>query len=110
MSQLEDKILHILLKDKIRFEREKTFTDLRKGKYRFDFFCPEIQGGALIEVQGEQHYISNPKFFKSRKEFNAAKERDRRKISYCLAHNIPLYCIPYWEIEKITKATDIFKP
>ena len=82
MSQLEDRIMKILLTNKIAFIREKTFTDLRKGKYRFDFYCPDIQEGVLIEVQGEQHYIQNSKFFKTKKEFNAAKERDRRKISH----------------------------
>jgi hypothetical protein len=36
--------------------------------------------------------------------------RDMRKISYCLAHNIPLYIIPYWEIDNIKRAEDLFNP
>lgn len=109
MSDLELKILKVLQKDKVKFEKEKTYSDLRRGRYRFDFFCPDIKGGALIEVQGEQHYKRNPKFFKTLKDFTAAQERDRRKIQYCLAHRIPLYCIPYWEIENIKSSKDIFQ-
>ena len=110
MSGLEEHILKILKHDHIFFEREKTFQDLRKGKYRFDFYCPySPRGRAVIEVQGQQHYQFIGKFFKSRHEFLAAQERDRRKISYCLANNLKLYCIPYWEIENIKSSKDIFQ-
>ena len=51
---------------------------------------------------GEQHYKYVAKFYHSRAEFMAAQERDRRKISYCLANNIPIYVIPYWELENLT--------
>ena len=52
-------------------------------------------------------YVS--KFYDSRAEFLKAKERDRRKISYCLANQIPLYIIPFWEIDNIHEAKDLFK-
>ena len=42
MSSYEEKIIAILKRGKIKFQREKTFSDLRKGKYRFDFFILPI--------------------------------------------------------------------
>lgn len=110
MSSYEEKIVKILKKEKIKFVREKSFPDLKKGKYRFDFFIPDYDGAPVVcEVNGIQHYEQVKKFQPTRQDFLAQKERDRRKISYCLAHGIALYIIPYWDIDKIQKATDIFQ-
>ena len=109
MSKGEEKIVNLLQKGRYKFEREKRFKDLKRGLYRFDFYV--VGGRAIpcaIEYQGEQHYQYVDKFYSSRAEFEAAKERDRRKISYCLAHNIPIYIIPYWELENIHTAADLF--
>ena len=109
MSKGEEKIIELLQKGRYKFEREKRFKDLKRGLYRFDFYV--VGGRAIpcaIEYQGEQHYQYVNKFYRSRAEFEAAKERDRRKISYCLAHQIPLYIIPYWELENIHTAADLF--
>ena len=109
MSQYEEKIVTLLKRDKISFEREKTFKDLRQGRFRFDFYV-YVQGGpAVIEANGIQHYTQVKKFQPTRRDFNAQRERDRRKISYCLANRIPIYCIPYWEIENLTCAADLFQ-
>lgn len=109
MSQYEEKIVALLKRDKISFEREKTFKDLRQGRFRFDFYV-YVQGGpAVIEANGIQHYTQVKKFQPTRRNFNAQRERDRRKISYCLANRIPIYCIPYWEIENLTCAADLFQ-
>ena len=109
MSHYEEKIVTLLKRGKIKFEREKRFSDLRNGRFRFDFYV-YIQGGpVIVEVQGEQHYQFVSRFYKSRKDFMAARERDRRKISYCLANQIPIYIIPYWEIENLTCAADLFQ-
>ena len=107
MSNLERVIYKILLKQKVKFVQEKVFKDLRNGLYRFDFYLPDLN--ICIEVQGAQHYQFNKLFHKKRSDFTKAQERDRRKISYCLAHSIKLYCIPYWEIENIKEYKDIFK-
>ena len=109
MSKGEEKIVNLLQKGRYKFEREQRFKDLKRGLYRFDFYV--VGGRAIpcaIEYQGEQHYQYVDKFYSSRAEFEAAKERDRRKISYCLAHQIPLYIIPYWELENIHTAADLF--
>ena len=109
MSQYEEKIVTLLKRDKISFEREKTFKDLRQGRFRFDFYV-YVQGGpAVIEANGIQHYTQVKKFQPTRRDFNAQCERDRRKISYCLANRIPIYIIPYWEIENLTCAADLFQ-
>ena len=109
MSKGEEKIVNLLQKGRYKFEREKRFKDLKRGLYRFDFY---VVGGraipCIIELNGAQHYQYVDKFYSSRAEFEAAKERDRRKISYCLAHQIPLYIIPYWELENIHTAADLF--
>lgn len=110
MSKGEEKIISLLKKGKYKFEREKRFKDLKHGAYRFDFY---VQRGrakpCLIEFQGQQHYQYISKFYRSRAEFKSAQERDRRKISYCLAHDIPLYIIPYWEIDGLRSASDLFQ-
>ena len=110
-SKGEEKIIRLLQKGGYRFEREKRFKDLKHGLLRFDFY---VVGGrskkCIIEVNGAQHYQSVRKFHHSRAEFVAAQERDRRKISYCLAHGIPIYCIPYWELENLHTAADLFQP
>ena len=106
MSKYEEKIIQILLKEKIQFIREKTFEDLRQGRFRFDFYLPQLH--ILIEIDGEQHFQQVKKFQKTRQEFLKQQERDRKKNSYCLAHKIPLYRIPYWEIQNIKTFKDIY--
>lgn len=111
MSKGEDKIVDLLNRDKIRFVREKTFPDLKKGSFRFDFYLPNVQGGpVIIEFNGEQHYSYVPKFYKNQSEWRKMQEHDRRKISYCLANDIKIYAIPYWEINKINSAKELFNP
>ena len=106
-SSLEEKIITILKKEKINFQREKTYPDLKFGYYRFDFFLPQYN--LLIEVDGAQHYKFSKLFHKKRQDFLKAQERDRRKNSYALSHNIPLYRIPYFEIENINTFQDILQ-
>ena len=106
-SSLEEYIIKILQKEKIKFQREKTYPDLKFGYYRFDFFLPQYN--LLIEVDGAQHYKFSKIFHKKRQDFLKAQERDRRKNSYALSHNISLYRIPYFEIENIHTFQDIFQ-
>ena len=108
MSSYEEKVITLLQKAKIRFVREKRFSDLRGGKYRFDFEVYVDGAPALIEIQGEQHYQRISKFHPKQSDFTAAQERDRRKISYALANQIPLYIIPYWELDNKSSAAALF--
>ena len=108
MSKGENKIVDMLNAAGLKFEREKTFKDLKHGIFRFDF-CVFVDGArAIIEYNGEQHYQFVKKFYKTPNEWRKMQENDRRKISYCLANNIPIYVIPYWELDKIRTAADLF--
>lgn len=106
MSKYENCVMELLKAGKISFVREKTFKDLKKGLFRFDFYLPNYCGRCvIIEVDGEQHF----KPIYGRQAFLKGQEHDRQKNSYCLANNIPLYRIPYWEISKLKKTSDLFK-
>lgn len=110
MSKGENKIIDLLNAAKIRYEREKTFSDLRGGKFRYDFYLPNVHcGDCIIEFNGEQHYEFVGKFYKDQVEWKKAQGRDMRKISYCLAHKIRLYIVPYWEIDQIKSVNDLFQ-
>ena len=91
MSKGEEQIAAILKKNHIKFIKEKTFKDLKKGHYRFDFFLPDTN--TVIEFNGQQHYTYTKSFYKTQGEWLAALERDRSKISYCLANDIHIYII-----------------
>ena len=54
MSKGEDKIVDLLNQAKIKYYREKTFSDLKHGLFRYDFFLPDVDGGrVIIEFNGE---------------------------------------------------------
>ena len=93
MSNYEEQIISVLKKSQLKFVREKTFSDLHGGKYRYDFFVPSQN--ILIEVDGQYHFFP----ISGRAALKSQQERDRRKNAYALAHNIPLYRIPYWAID-----------
>lgn len=105
-SSYEKVVVKILTNEKISFQREKQYKDLRNGLYKFDFYIPSRN--CLIEVQGEQHFQFIKSFFKKREDFLKAQERDRIKISYAAANNILLYILPYWEIGNLKDSSDIF--
>lgn len=105
MSKYEESVIKILKQGQISFVREKTFSDLKHGLFRFDFYIYNLNGApAIVEVDGEQHF--RPIY--GRQSFLKGQEHDRRKNSYCLANNIPLYRIPYWEIKNLKTSADIF--
>lgn len=109
MSKPEDAIALLLKKNKIPFEREKTFYDLRRNKYRFDFYLPNYKGKEiLLEYDGEEHFYFIKYFHKNLQNFKGAKERDRIKNSFSLARGIPLYRIPYFEFKNISQLEDLF--
>lgn len=108
MSKGEEKIEQILNISKIKFEREKVFPSLRNGKLRFDFYIPSLS--ALIEVDGEQHFKQVKRFHPTKCDFTHAKQNDYYKNSFALSHNYALFRIPYWELDKISTAADIFSP
>ena len=112
MSKGELQISSILTAAHIPFEREKTFSDLNGFKQthlRYDFYGTYKGKPFLIEFQGEEHYFYIPHFHKRRADFQKRQIYDERKISYALAHKIQLYCIPFWDLDKLTSVKDLFK-
>lgn len=110
MSKYEEYIMGILLKENIKFQREKTFYDLKKGRFRFDFYISNYKGKIyILEIDGQQHFERVARFQKTKSDFLKQQEHDRIKNSYCLANNLNLYRIPYWEIEKIKTFEDMVK-
>ena len=109
MSKNEDRIVDLLNLARIKYVREKSFSDLKHGLFRYDFYIPDLDGGrVIIEFNGQQHYYFVGKFYKNTQEWRKMQEHDRRKISYALANDIKIYIIPYWEINKITTARQLF--
>ena len=109
MSKGENKIVDLLNQAGIRFQREKSFSDLKHGLFRYDFYIPNLDGGpAIVEFNGEQHYHYVSKFYRTPRDWRKMQEHDRRKISYALANKIKIYIIPFWEIDKITTARQLF--
>jgi hypothetical protein len=54
MSKGEDKIVDLLNGAGIRYTREKTYSDLKHGKFRFDFYFKDAHGrDCIIEYNGE---------------------------------------------------------
>jgi hypothetical protein len=54
MSKYENKIMEILKSAKLPFFREKTFKDLKRGLFRFDFYLSDYCGrSVIVEVDGE---------------------------------------------------------
>lgn len=112
LSKGAEKIQRLIQEEGVNFTIEKTFPDLKssKGKpYRFDFaiYSDNWKQFILIEYDGEAHFQRIKYFHKNNTKYLNALGRDRRKNAYCLAHNITLYRVPYWEIDNINKLEDI---
>jgi hypothetical protein len=109
MSSIGEQHITSILKDAhIQFEAEKIFNNVPRIRYyRYDFYLPKQN--ILIEFNGRQHYEYNKFFHSKRSDFLKAQERDRRKISYALSKKIPLYIIPFWELDNIHTSTDLFQ-
>lgn len=101
-------ILNILKKEQIHFQLEYTFPDLKGKKgvpYRFDFAI--FKNGhlyCLVEYDSTLHFDKNNKLVKNPKRY---RENDVKKNVYCLAHDIPLYRISYWDLKNIHTFSDI---
>ena len=103
MSKGEDYIASLLSRADYKFAREVSIEGVRrKQALRYDFGIysnGELQ--SLIEVQGQQHYVQVKMFQPTHTDFTRYQEHDRIKISACLARGLPLYIIPYCDLETI---------
>jgi hypothetical protein len=54
MSKGENKIIDLLNQAHIKFVREKSFSDLKHGLFRYDFYLPNVGGRpVVVEFNGE---------------------------------------------------------
>ena len=117
MSKGEEKILTILRRGVkaglIRnLKREVVFKGLNyKGApLRYDIAFEGSKGLILLEVDGRQHFEYVKFFHKKYSTFRHMQANDRRKNEYALKHNIPLFRIPYWDLENINSIADMLRP
>jgi very-short-patch-repair endonuclease len=90
-------VSNILTELNIKFDRQKSFTNL-KYKYLlyFDFYLPDYN--ICIEYDGEQHFRSI-EYWGGDKQFEIIKLRDNLKSEYCKDNNINLLRLKYGKSE-----------
>lgn len=96
-SKGERKIEKILIQNKIKYIKQKTFDDcisIKKRKFKYDFYLPDLN--LLIEYNGKQHYTPID-FFGGKKAFNKRVKYDTIKEEYCTKNKIDLLVIKYNE-------------
>lgn len=95
VSKGEYSIMKYLKLNNIQYIKEKVFDD---SKFRFDFYLPKYN--IFIEYDGIQHY-KPVEFFGGDEYFNSVIENDSYKNEYCIANNIKLIRIPYYDFDNI---------
>ena len=87
-SKLERQIRILLEKEKINFEKEKTFEWLKnKGSLYLDFYLPDYN--MAVECNGAQHF-EPIKFFGGIETFLNRQKLDFLKYELCAEHNIKI--------------------
>lgn len=100
----EEKIIKILTENNYIFKTQYTFEDLKKVKpLRFDFAIFDDLNNliALIEYQGQQHFLEKPYGYYTEEKIQKIKENDSLKRKYCKKNNIKLIEINYKDFNKI---------
>lgn len=99
-SKLEIAIETYLEKYNIPYSKQYTYANLKSKKgyaLRFDFaiLSKNREVDCLIECDGNQHYVYNEFFSKSKENFDYMVENNKLKDNYCRINNIKLIRIPY---------------
>lgn len=91
----ENLVSKYLDNNKINYNVQHTFKDLKgkKGYLKYDFYLPEY--GVLIEYNGIQHY-KPIEFFGGVEVFKNTLKRDSIKKEYALKHNYKFIEIPFY--------------
>lgn len=107
MSKGEKKIESYLIGYSIKFRKQVRFKKCRLIKpLPFDFGVYEGNNLiALIEFDGEQHFVSKD-FFGGDEGFQKIQERDKAKDDFCKANNLNLIRIPYQSYDSIESILD----
>lgn len=105
-SLLEKQVESYLIENNFNYSSQKRFLDCNQGRSSYDFCLYSSSNIVLIEVQGQQHYQEVEIFDE---DLETVLKRDKLKEEYCLANNILLIKIPYWDIDKIPQYIPIEK-
>lgn len=99
----EEKIKNILQELNIDYISQYRFNDCKDVKtLPFDFYLPDYN--TLIEYDGLGHYKANPYgSWRTTEIVEKTKKHDKMKNDYCIANNIKLIRIPYFDYNKINK-------
>lgn len=101
-SKGEVKIRELLLANNIPFEEQKIFSTCKSENnvvLKFDFY---INNKYLLEYDGEQHFLIEPKGYYTSEKIQEIKNRDEIKNQWCKDNNIPLIRIPYTKYDTLT--------
>lgn len=99
-SKGEYKIQSLLIEHNINFIREYIFDELKDSiqvALRFDFYLPDYN--CCIEYDGLQHFENH--FGVPKDKYQHQLNNDNIKNDFCLAYNISLIRIPYYDYNKI---------
>lgn len=95
-------ISNFLMNHNINFIQQYSFNDLtgiNNGLLKFDFCCFIDEKLILIEYDGVQHFQVGGWY--DQNKLNYIQKHDELKNNYCKNNNIPLYRIPYYDINNI---------
>lgn len=96
-SNGERKVRKFLERNNICFIQEKKFEDCKDVRsLPFDFYLPDYN--AVIEFDGEQHFIDKGNFSNP---LEYTQRHDEIKNNYCLENNIDIIRIPYWKMNEV---------
>ena len=95
-SKGEDKIEKVLIKYRIKYEKQKRLEDMKKAP--FDFYLPDYN--LLIEFQGRQHFEPVEKFG-GQKQFVIQQNIDKRKKELAEKEGLNLLYISYKQMSLI---------
>lgn len=104
----EAKIANILQNAEIEYTSQKTFDNFVNENnihYRFDFYID----GKIVEYDGSQHFVTKNSGWDTLEHLEKTQKNDKIKNEYCFKNNIPIYRIPYWELDNINTVEDIFQ-
>lgn len=85
-----------------QYSHDKIFLSSgRRPFFDFAIFDNDNNLLCLIEYQGRQHYQYSGYGWDNKENYQATKRRDNERRVECAKLNIPLYEIPYWELDNI---------
>lgn len=102
----------ILSQNKIFYKTQEKFENCKLTlEMPFDFAIYDNNSNLLylIEYDGDIHFKYKETGWNTKEAFIKRVERDQIKNKYCLDNNIPLYRIPYYDLDKVESLKDILQ-